>query len=368
VAPTTSDNEYVKNKILMLAAVISCIIGIGASQSKPAYSATCGRATTTLRNTAATASVAISTGLKRIPVNNQSPFITGMRVRVTTGTTVQTTKFVEGRVGSVSNCIVAVQVDTTLGTGTLKNAKFVYAGESGVRGLQGIQGVTGPQGNQGLQGIQGAPGVQGQPGIQGDQGLTGPTGPTGLTGPTGPTGLTGPTGPTGLTGPTGPAGTNGTNGFVPTYGFFRDTTTQAVTVANTPKAMVFNQTTPGVNGVSAVGISIVSNSRITVANTGIYKLTFSAQLSKTDAGNDTMDIWLRKNGADVPFSNSEITITASLKVVATSTFVIDLVAGNYLELIYSSADTASSLFAVPPGVTPVRPAGPSVIISIEQIQ
>jgi hypothetical protein len=340
----------VKKKLVLLVAGIVSLTGLAIAQTKPAYSATCGRVTTTLRNTVATASIPISIGLKRIPVNNQTPFTTGMRVRVTTGSTVQTTKFVEGRVGSVSNCIVAVQVDTTLGTGTLTKAKFVYAGESGVRGLQGIQGVMGPQGNQGLQGIQGVQGIQGGPGVQGA------------------TGIQGEPGIQGNQGLTGPAGTNGTNGFVPTYGFFRDTTTQAVTVANTPKAMVFNQTTPGVNGVSAVGVSVVSNSRITVANTGTYTLSFSAQLSKTDAGNDTMDIWLRKNGVDVPFSNSEITITASLKTVATSTFVIDLVAGNYLELMFSSADTASSLFAIPPGVAPVRPAGPSVIISIQQIQ
>ena len=273
-----------------------------------------------------------------------------MRVRVTTGTTVQTTKFIEGRVGSVSNCIVAVQVDTILGTGTLKSARFVYAGESGVRGEQGIQGVAGPQGNQGLQGIQGVQGIQGEPGVQGPAGLQGVTGVQGTQGPAGPT---------------GPAGTNG---FVPTYGLFRDTTTQAVTIANTPKAITFNQTTPGVNGVSAVGISIVSNSQITVANTGTYKLTFSAQLSKTDGGNDTMDIWLRRNGVDIPFSNSEITITASFKVVATSTYVIDLSAGNYLELIFSSADTAASLFAIPAGVAPIRPAGPSVVVSIVQVQ
>ena len=329
------------------AATMAAAIASGLLTSGTAQSLTCGRTALTLNKVVSSGTVTISGGLKKISVSNQTPFVTGMRVRVATGTTVQTTKFVEGRVGSVSNCIVAVQVDTTLGTGTLKNAKFVYAGEPGFRGLQGIQGVAGPQGNQGPQGLQGVQGIQGIAGLQGIPGETGATGETGAPGPT---------------------GTAGTNGFVPTYGFFRDTTTQAVTVGNTPKAIVFNQTTPGTSGITAVGVSVVANSRITVANTGTYKLTFSAQLSKTDAGTDTMDIWLRRNGVDVPFSNSEITIGASFKVVATSTFVIDLAAGNYLELIFSSADTAASLFAIPPGVAPVRPAGPSVVVSVVQVQ
>ena len=282
-----------------------------------------------------------------------------------TGTTTQTTKYMEGRVGKIKPCKIPVLIDHTFGNGILYRPQFSITGDIGNSGLTGEIGAPGPQGEPGVAGRDGLSGLNGLTGPQGSAGLNGLSGLPGLTGATGPAGATGLTG---LTGPAGTNGTNGTNGFVPTYGFFRDTTTQAVTVANTPKAMVFNQITPGVNGVSAVGISVVSNSRITVANTGSYKLTFSAQLSKTDAGNDTMDIWLRRNGIDVPFSNSEITITSSQKIVATSTFVIELLTSDYLELIFSSADSASSLFAIPPGVAPVRPAGPSVVVSVVQVQ
>lgn len=321
-----------KNKFLILAAGILCLTGLGIAQTEPAYSATCSHRQVDLVDVHGTSSILIAPGLEYFTVDNPTPFIPGMRVRGLTGTTLNTTKYVEGLVGIVLGCRVGMLIDEHHGSGYLKNARFSVAGIVGLAGPTGSQGASGPIGIQGLQGV---------PGINGTNGLNGVNGTNGL---------------------------NGLNGFVPTYGLFRDTTTQAVTTANTPKAMTFNQATPGVNGISAVGIDVVLNSRITVSKTGTYKLTFSAQLSKTDAGNDTMDIWIRKNGVDVPFSNSEITITASQKVVATSTFVIDLVAGDYLELLFSSADTASSLLATAPGVAPVRPEGPSVIVSIEQIQ
>jgi hypothetical protein len=186
--------------------------------------------------------------------------------------------------------------------------------------------------------VQGATGIQGEPGIQGNQGLT------------------------------GPAGTNGINGLVPAYGSFRDTTTQQVDFVSTPKAMTFNQITHGVNGVTANGVSVEFGSRITVARTGTYNVQFSAQLTKTDSGNDIMDIWLRRNGVDVPISNSEITITASQRQVATSNFIIDLTAGDYVEIMYSSADIATRILAIAPQTSPVRPAGPSVTVAITQVQ
>ena len=252
-----------------------------------------------------------------------------MRIRAVVGRTVQATKYVEGRVGSISNCNIALLVDRLSGSGTLVNARFTIAGEIGAQGPTGLTGPIGPAGPQGIQGVQGVPGTNGLNGQNGQ---------------------------------------NGINGLVPAYGSFRDTTTQQVDSVNTPKAMTFNQITPGVNGVSANGVSVQFSSHIVVARTGTYNIQFSAQLTKTDSGNDVMDIWLRKNGVDVPLSNSEITITASLRQVATSNYIIDLAAGDYVELMYSSADIATRILAIAPQTNPVRPAGPSITVAITQVQ
>ena len=326
---TEPHNAYVNKKSFILLISALSFIGLAIAKPNTAYSATCSRTTIPLSSAIATGPIPISVGLKYFPVNNQSPFVTGMRIRVVVGGTVQGTKYVEGRVGSISNCNVALLVDRLSGSGTLVNARFTVAGEIGAQGPTGLTGPIGPAGPQGIQGVQGVPGTNGLNGQNGQ---------------------------------------NGINGLVPAYGSFRDTTTQQVDSVNTPKAMTFNQITPGVNGVSANGVSVQFSSHIVVARTGTYNVQFSAQLTKTDSGNDVMDIWLRKNGVDVAFSNSEITITASLRQVATSNYIIDLAAGDYVELMYSSADIATRILAIAPQTNPVRPAGPSITVAITQVQ
>lgn len=75
--------------------------------------------------------------------------------------------------------------------------------------------------------------------------------------------------------------------------------------------MTFNEVTDGLNGVIANGVSVVSGSRITLANAGIYNIQFSAQIDKSDAGNDDIDIWLAKNGANVSWTNTSQTLVGA---------------------------------------------------------
>jgi len=316
----------VKKKIALFATGVLSVSGLGIMKSQPAYSAACSKNTVALSTVIATGPIPISLGLKYFPVNNQNPFVTGMRIRAISGTTAQTAKYVEGRIGSISNCTIAIRVDRLSGTGTVVNARFTIAGEIGAQGAQGLSGETGSTGNRGPQGIQGANGFNGQ------------------------------------------NGRNGINGLVPAFGSFRDTTTQQVEFVNTPKAMTFNKITPGVSGVSASGISVEFDSRITVDRTGSYSLHFSAQVTKTESGNDIMDIWLRRNGVDVPISNSRITVMPSLRQVATSNFIIDLTTDDYVEIMYSTADLATRIAPIAAQTSPVRPAGPSITVAITQVQ
>jgi hypothetical protein len=325
---------FMKRRVTAMATVAAAIC-TGLLTSSAVQSAACSRAVIPLSKAVAIGPIPISLGLKYFPVDNQSPFVTGMRLRAVVGDTLATTRYVEGRIGSVSNCNIAISIDRVSGTGTLQNAKFITAGLVGAQGPTGATGNTGPTGAQGSPGAPGTPGAQGAPGTNGFNGQN---------------------------------GQNGLNGLVPAYGSFRDTTTQQVDAVNTPKAMTFNQITPGVNGVTSSGVSVEFSSHIKVARTGTYNVQFSAQLTKTDSGNDIMDIWLRRNGVDVPMSNSEITITASLRQVATSNYIIDLAAGDYIELMYSSADLATRILAIAPGTNPTRPAGPSITVAITQVQ
>lgn len=147
------------------------------------------------------------------------------------------------------------------------------------------------------------------------------------------------------------------------HGAFHHTLTQLSAGANQINKMVFNTTT------LSDGVSVNSNSRITVAYNGIYNLEFSAQIQKTDGGTDNIDIWLQINGSNVDYTNTRIELAGnSAKSVASWNFLISLSAGQYAELCWSSADVDVNLHAEGPLVTPTRPGIPSVIATMTMIK
>lgn len=146
-----------------------------------------------------------------------------------------------------------------------------------------------------------------------------------------------------------------------------DTTIQPLS----PPATAANEQIVTFNTVdSALGIEIVGGSKITVSRAGVYNLQFSAQFDKTDSGQDTFELWLKKNGQPVEWSNTTSDANNNnAKVVAAWNFVVPLAAGDYLELAWWSADLSMRLFAsvakpAVPGVSPARPAIPSVILTV----
>jgi hypothetical protein len=118
---------------------------------------------------------------------------------------------------------------------------------------------------------------------------------------------------------------------------------------------------------SANNITVVAGSKITVTNTGIYNIQFSAQLDKTDSGTDDVDIWLRIDGVDVPWSNTRVTMTNNnTKLVAAWNWMMPMNAGQYAQLMWSSADTSMRLFAQLAQTGPTRPAIPSLIVTVQR--
>ena len=146
------------------------------------------------------------------------------------------------------------------------------------------------------------------------------------------------------------------------YGNFYDTTTQSNAGATAANAITYNTTD------LSSGVSVVSTSRITIANAGIYNIEFSAQLQKNSGGDDQVDIWLSKNGTNVPNSNTTIMLHSNPGYeVAAWNFLVNAASGDYYELYWSSADTTAVLHAASAGTNPTRPAIPSVILSVTQV-
>jgi hypothetical protein len=147
------------------------------------------------------------------------------------------------------------------------------------------------------------------------------------------------------------------------YGTFYDTTIQSGS-ANTAYSMRLNTTD------FAVGVSIVSGSQITVSNTGIYNLQFSAQLLQTATGASDISIWLKKNGTNVVESNGDITIERTAgggKQIAAWNYLIQLNANQYVELMWSSTSANTQIHYTETQSTPTRPSTPSLIVTLTQI-
>jgi hypothetical protein len=115
-------------------------------------------------------------------------------------------------------------------------------------------------------------------------------------------------------------------------------------------------------------ITIVNNTRITPNHSSEYNIQFSAQVDKTDGGEDNIDIWFAINGTAVPFSNTRLTLPKNdSKAVASWNFITPLQDTEYLEIYWYSADTAMRLYAEGPQTNPTRPAIPSVILTAWEI-
>ena len=110
-------------------------------------------------------------------------------------------------------------------------------------------------------------------------------------------------------------------------------------------------------------------SQIVCANTGIYNLQFSSQLDKSDAGVDIANFWLRKNGTDVPYSAGNLSLQGNSPayMMAAWNYVIQLVAGDIIELYWASPDANMSIYSEVVQTSPYpHPAIQSTILTITQ--
>jgi len=150
------------------------------------------------------------------------------------------------------------------------------------------------------------------------------------------------------------------------YGAFQDSTDQVAANTTTAYPMTFNSTD------YSNGVSVVSNSRLTVKSYGIYNIQFSVQLVNTDSSIHDMDIWFRKNGTNVPASNSRYSVPNSHggvdgHTIAALNYYIELNANDYVEIMWATDDTAVSIQQLPTRTSPDTPSTPSVIATIQYV-
>jgi hypothetical protein len=145
------------------------------------------------------------------------------------------------------------------------------------------------------------------------------------------------------------------------YGAFSSDQDQTA-VANTATLMTLN-TTDFSNEVS------ITNSKITVANAGVYNLQFSAQFQNTDTAFQDVYIWLKQNGADITGSTGFVSIpnkhagTDGHSIVGWNYF-LNMAANDRIEIYWSVPNTAVSIQHLAASGTPTKPSTQSVVATL----
>jgi hypothetical protein len=139
-------------------------------------------------------------------------------------------------------------------------------------------------------------------------------------------------------------------------GLFYSTTDQTAAAINTGYPVEFENTYIG------SGVSIVSDTRITVSADGVYNFQVTLQTDHTSGSDAVIYTWINKSGTDVPYGGQEQTVKGSSVHAVFWTFSIDLTAGQYIEMYWATDDTNLSLNTEAP--TSPHPGIPSAIVAV----
>lgn len=159
---------------------------------------------------------------------------------------------------------------------------------------------------------------------------------------------------------------NSLRAFDNAYGAFSDTTDQT---GSTTVGTVISMDTVDV----ADGITLASSTNITVPADGIFSFQFSIQFKNVTNAQEDATVWLRINGVDLANSATQYTIPARKSAsifgynVASLTFMLDLNANDYVQMVWLPTSTSVTIESLPASVTPAYPAIPSVVASMLQV-
>ena len=130
--------------------------------------------------------------------------------------------------------------------------------------------------------------------------------------------------------------------YVPTALFY-STETQTVAAVNTPQAVTFNNT------YISKAIRIVDDTKITVDVDGVFNFQLSCELDKQSASGAIAYIWIRKNGTDQPYSTHTYHLSGSdAALEANWNFNYDMVAGDYIEMMFVADDNDVIISSIAP--------------------
>jgi hypothetical protein len=127
--------------------------------------------------------------------------------------------------------------------------------------------------------------------------------------------------------------------------------------------------------VAGAGITVASNTRITFAVAGTYRINASLQFNNSSSADRFVDVWFSKNGTNIADSNGRVAVP---KTGDGGTYLLayeifeTVTAGQYIEIYWYPENVAVTLHyraavAASPGVTPAIPATPPAIVVAQRV-
>ena len=152
-------------------------------------------------------------------------------------------------------------------------------------------------------------------------------------------------------------------GVTPFYASFFHSESQYTSAPNTPTAMSMSST----DFTRGIIISGSTYDKIKFVSGGFYNLQFSAQMAKTTGTSATAYFWLRKNGNDIAWSNTGITLAGGSNDVATPAWNLFLSASanDFYQLMWSANTTNPYVLAS--SNLGGGPAIPSLILTVNRV-
>jgi hypothetical protein len=111
-------------------------------------------------------------------------------------------------------------------------------------------------------------------------------------------------------------------------------------------------------------IRLVDQTKIYIDNNGPYNLQFSFQVVSKNNSSQSIEVWLRYNGADYPWSNTRVSVSNGSSVAAWNIFG-ESIAGGYVEIMWRPTSGDISLYAEQP--TTGHPGIPSAIVTLQRL-
>lgn len=145
-----------------------------------------------------------------------------------------------------------------------------------------------------------------------------------------------------------------------------DYVSEAQAVPSATTALILAMTNTDTS--NEVSIDPLDNTKIVFAIAGYYNIQFSAQLLSFDNQIDNVTFWFRKNTADIPNTAGIVSVPSIHAggpgaAIVSWNLIVDVAAGQNIQLLMASNSGNTVCATYPPGVSPVHPASPSVILT-----